>query len=71
MAKTPTFNCELVKGDRTMYGLVSAVVRESDSKVRVTVHGGQFDKGGVTDIWLDADGVTNVRTGEDARAVGL
>lgn len=70
MGKSPTFNCELKTGDRTMYGLVRRVERVSDSQVRVTVHGGQMGQGERV-VTLKADGVTNVRWGKDAREVGL
>lgn len=70
MGKSRTFNCELKTGDRTMYGLVRAVERISDAKVKVTVHGGQFGQGERV-VYLDAAGTTNVRWGKDAREVGL
>jgi hypothetical protein len=53
-----------------MYGLVRAVERISDAKVKVTVHGGQFGQGERV-VYLDATGTTNVRWGKDAREVGL
>lgn len=70
MAKVPTFNCELVSGDKTMYGLVHVIERVSDDSVRVTAYGGQLGAGERV-LYLKADGVTNVRTGKDASEVGL
>lgn len=70
MAKTPVYNCELEVGDKTMYGAVVALERISDVRVKVTFKDGQYGPGERVS-YLNAGGVTHVRTGKDAREVGL